>query len=197
MADLERSVEDFGDFNPGTASEHFRMGMAHLRRSGALFFGCANASYKPYTGASIDLPSQPIPLPKPAAAEPPRMSKASFVPDAAPDEDDLADVPQKCCAGEGCVILPTEPWKEMWDMWVLMLILYSAVMVPYRICFGAEATGYMYYFEQTVTYTFITDVTLNFNTAYLVEDDYITDRGKIAANYFRSWLWCAEVEAAL
>ena len=42
------------------------------------------------------------------------------------------------------VILPTDTWKEYWDMLVLALILYSALAAPYRICFNAEAEGAMY-----------------------------------------------------
>ena len=82
------------------------------------------------------------------------------------------------------VFLPTDSWKEAWDLWVLMLILYSAVMVPYRICFDSPAVDLWFIFEQTVTVTFITDVCFNFNTAYMEGDMWIVDRGLIAKNYF-------------
>ena len=43
------------------------------------------------------------------------------------DDDEVQD---------STVIFPTDNWKETWDLWVLVLILYSAVMVPSRICFN-------------------------------------------------------------
>jgi hypothetical protein len=47
----------------------------------------------------------------------------------------------------GCVINPKERWKENWDMSILFFILYSAIVVPFRICFSAEADGQMWNFE--------------------------------------------------
>ena len=64
----------------------------------------------------------------------------------------------RLAASRAGVILPSAAWKEWWDVFVLNLILYSAVMVPYRICFDADAIGYMWFFEQGVTFIFITDV---------------------------------------
>ncbi len=87
------------------------------------------------------------------------------------------------------VILPTDPWKETWDMYVMMLIVYSAVMVPYRICFSADAEGAMFIFEQILTFSFITDVCFSFNTAFLHEEKWICDRGQIANRYLSGWFW--------
>jgi hypothetical protein len=74
------------------------------------------------------------------------------------DDDEVQD---------STVIFPTDNWKETWDLWVLVLILYSAVMVPYRICFNSPAVGVVFWGEQLVTLSFIVDVFFNFNTAYL------------------------------
>ena len=74
-------------------------------------------------------------------------------------------------------------------MVVLLFILYSAVMVPYRICFDANAEGGMFIFEQIVTFSFLTDVCFNFNTAFLEDERWIIDRGKIAQNYLKGWFW--------
>ena len=88
------------------------------------------------------------------------------------------------------VFLPTHAWKEYWDVIVLQFILYSAVMVPYRICFDASAVGGMFIFEQIVTLSFLTDVCFNFNTAYMDdEEQWVLDRGKIAAKYMSGWFW--------
>lgn len=49
------------------------------------------------------------------------------------------------------VIIPTGGWKERWDMLVLALIIYSGVMVPFRVCFDADAVGLMWIVEFSMT----------------------------------------------
>ena len=87
------------------------------------------------------------------------------------------------------IILPTYQWKEHWDVLILVFILYSAVTVPFRICFDADAVGYMFIFEQVVTFSFIIDVCFNFNQAYMEDDKWVTDRGAIAVRYLQGWFW--------
>ena len=40
-------------------------------------------------------------------------------------------------------------WKEQWDLVVLVLILYSAAVVPVRVCFDADAKGALWFIEVT------------------------------------------------
>jgi len=87
------------------------------------------------------------------------------------------------------VVLPTQPWKEIWDLWILGFILYSAVMVPYRICFSAPAEHYMFWMEQAVTISFIIDVCFSFNTAYMEDERWVISRPKIAIRYLQGWFW--------
>jgi hypothetical protein len=87
------------------------------------------------------------------------------------------------------VFLPNEPWKEIWDMAILTFILYSAIFVPFRICFDASAEGYMFVFEQLLTLSFVADVCFNFNTAYQEDAVWIVDRERIAHRYFQGWFW--------
>ena len=177
---LLAEMEAFAELNAGSASDHFRMSMAHMRRCTALLFGCDRNEnpYRPFNGASVTNQTQIEPMNKKSSST--ALSKA------------IADEevePRSCCVGDGYVVLPTESWKESWDGWILLLILYSAVTVPYRICFDAAAEGHMWYFEQVVTGSFLIDVTLNFNTAFLHEQAWVTDRSQIAQNYLRGWFW--------
>jgi hypothetical protein len=159
--ELLSSSED-GSFNErGTAADHFKLGCAHIGHSFKLFISCGRAGQR---------------KPPPAPA---KVARASSSED---DEDEREDA-KVVCTGEHGVILPTEGWKEMWDVWVLALILYSAVMVPYHICFEAPALGFLMHFEQVVTLSFIVDVCFNFNTAYMEEEQWVTDRGSIAKHY--------------
>lgn len=36
------------------------------------------------------------------------------------------------------VIMPRAPWKVRWDLWIGLIILYSVVLIPYRIGFGID-----------------------------------------------------------
>ena len=89
------------------------------------------------------------------------------------------------------VFLPSDSWKEAWDLLVLAAIIYSAVSVPYRICFSdaAEPGTSVYVLEESITALFITDVFFNFNTAYMEDDVWVTHRSKIAAKYLSGWFW--------
>ena len=87
------------------------------------------------------------------------------------------------------VFFPVHPLKERWDALVMVLILYSAVIVPFRVCFGSEAHGVMWSFEVGLTLVFMVDVLFNFNTAYLEDSMWVIDRRLIAKNYLRGWFW--------
>lgn len=89
------------------------------------------------------------------------------------------------------VFLPTGSIKKRWDFLVLLLILYSGVMVPVRVCFAAEADGFWWYLEMVTSLCFCADVLCTFNTAVLVGDgaNWIVDRGVIARNYLSGWFW--------
>ena len=84
------------------------------------------------------------------------------------------------------IINPKSQWKEAWDLGVLFFILYSAIVVPFRICFSAEAEGLMWQFEVFVSIFFLIDVGFNFNCAYQVEDKIVISRRRIMVRYLSS-----------
>ena len=65
------------------------------------------------------------------------------------------------------VWFPPAPGKRLWDMLVLLVLLYSIVVEPFRIGFNHNATGYAYIFETFGSLIFISDILSTFNTAYL------------------------------
>lgn len=164
--------DSFAELNAGTAADHYSLSMSHLKLALRLtFFGSSAGSRRRYTGVSV----QDV-----------QAASTSAAPKATDTEDDEL-IPSKMDT-KG-VFLPIHAWKEMWDLWILVLILYSAVMVPYRICFSAMAQEYMYYFEQGITVSFIIDVLFNFNTGYFDNEKWVLDRGKIARRYLSGWFW--------
>ena len=100
-------------------------------------------------------------------------------------------VPDSEALAEKGLIMPMGTWKEKWDLLILCLILYSAVVVPVRVCFDEDATGLMWYFEVSMTFSFILDMYFTFHTVYFDNNSgqWITNRGAIAVNYLKSWFW--------
>ena len=72
------------------------------------------------------------------------------------------------------IIFPNDPLKRSWDIVVLMCILYSAVVVPIRVCFRVDAVGLWWAFEAFLSLVFIVDVFLSFRTAHLVDGQWET-----------------------
>ena len=118
-----------------------------------------------------------------AVTGPPDPSKAQALEEEEEEDEEVRR------ARDAKVFLPTDKWKETWDLVVLQMIIYSAVMVPYRICFDSQATGIVELFEQTQSMIFFIDVIFNFNTAYPEGDHWVVSRGAIAARYMQGWFW--------
>ena len=68
-----------------------------------------------------------------------------------------------------CIIVPEEgTWKTKWDLLMLFLILYSTMVVPFRVCFpNADAQGFLYVFETFMSFCFLADVLFSFRLAYM------------------------------
>lgn len=91
---------------------------------------------------------------------------------------------------EDGVIVPEDgSWKLKWDIFVLVLIIYSSVIIPFRISFEADAEGGMWWFELIMSFCFLADLAFSFRTAYWHEGAWITDRKKIKDSYLGGWFW--------
>ena len=77
------------------------------------------------------------------------------------------------------LFFPVAPIKFKWDLFMLVLILYSSVTVPFRLCMDHPATDAWWILEVFVSLCFIMDLFLTFNTAYLDGDQFVLDRPMI------------------
>ncbi len=65
---------------------------------------------------------------------------------------------------------PTQdPRKMYWDLLVGTLIVYSMVVIPWRISFRQDASGAMLVFDYIVDGVFGIDIVISFNAAYFEE----------------------------
>ena len=85
------------------------------------------------------------------------------------------------------LLFPLGPLKFRWDLFMLILIVYSCISVPFRFGMDHDAEGGWLYFEAGVSLCFITDIVLVFNTAYVEGDRLILDRARIRTAYLRGW----------
>ena len=87
-----------------------------------------------------------------------------------------------------CIINPTALWKTIWNVIGLMLIMFLAITVPYRIPFEDTTPEEWVLLDITIDTIFLFDVILNFFTAYEDENgELITERDRIAKNYVKTW----------
>lgn len=82
----------------------------------------------------------------------------------------------------------TSPYKQRFDVAVMLCIIYSAAVVPFRIAFRAEATGWVWVLEASISLLFVADLVVAFNTSFISTSGMrVTSRSAIANRYLRSW----------
>ena len=100
------------------------------------------------------------------------------------EHTDVAD--EDAPAAQVCgIVFPGDDFKVKWDFLIMFLILYSAISVPYRLAFLADAEGLVWVGEVGVSLAFIADIIVSFNTAFqrLGSDEWVTSRREIAREY--------------
>ena len=75
-----------------------------------------------------------------------------------------------------------------WNIIISILMLYTAIIMPYRIAFIESDSSFWKIFETVIDFLFLFDIFITFNIGYYDENnDLIVDRKKIAINYIMSW----------
>jgi hypothetical protein len=75
------------------------------------------------------------------------------------------------------------------DLMILVLIIYSAITVPLRVCFDASAIGFMWRLEVSMSIVLLLDIFLTFITAIFDSRDgkWMTDKKEISRRYLKGW----------
>lgn len=89
------------------------------------------------------------------------------------------------------LIHPQDNWKVAFDIMIGALILFSLIIVPYRIGFQIETNKTIFVTDIVIDSMFLIDVALRFNTAYIdpTTEMLVLSRQKIAEAYFQFWFW--------
>ena len=84
--------------------------------------------------------------------------------------------------------MPHSTFKNLWNMLIIILLIYTASYVPYRTAFIDDVSPEFEIFEYFVDALFICDLFVNFVSAYMDDDKNLETRPNvIAIQYLRSW----------
>jgi len=87
------------------------------------------------------------------------------------------------------LIDPHCPWQKKWDIFVLLLTLYSVITIPYSIGFNVQSLV-LTCLDATVDFFYLLDVVMKFRTLHEYAPDlYFAEPVLIAISYARSWLF--------
>lgn len=88
------------------------------------------------------------------------------------------------------IIFPDDTFFEYWSIFISLLLLYTCIVSPYRVCVVETDSPDWTYADITVDCLFFLDIILNSLQAYYDENcNLITDRKKTLLNYAKSWMF--------
>lgn len=85
------------------------------------------------------------------------------------------------------VLDPRSPRMTYWKNWMIVNIMYTVLIVPWRISFHVEAGAFGLTLSAIANVSFIVDSALRFVTAIPTETGLVTDRRVIVRRYLRTW----------
>lgn len=89
-----------------------------------------------------------------------------------------------------CIIMPNNKLKSAWDMYIVLLLIYTAVLVPFYVCFNVERKDKAsFIFDLTIDASFLVDIFLTFFQALKEGNFVIVNRCIIAKRYIKGWFF--------
>ena len=81
-----------------------------------------------------------------------------------------------------CILLPASKFRSFWESWILSLVLYNAIGVPFEFGFGYRAPLWLFIFDVVVDVAFLADIAINFRTAYFDRSGKLDAKGRRTAD---------------
>ena len=93
------------------------------------------------------------------------------------------------------VISVDSKWKQMWDIWCMLLVLYVALVVPYRLSLDLDDNKGLVVFNIIMDLCFLLDIVLTFFTSYYDDNAgrTISTNREIAMKYLTSFFFYIDV----
>eukprot|EP01083_Nonionella_stella_P078911 216231_1 len=93
-----------------------------------------------------------------------------------------------CRLSSSLILHPVGPFRCIWDMFVMVLLIYTSIEIPFTMSFGQSPS--IAYVGLAVDCFLLIDIFLNFHTAYFDKYDHlrlVTNKKLICKSYFKSW----------
>lgn len=88
-----------------------------------------------------------------------------------------------------CLLFPDDPFVQVWGLMMFLLLIFIAVVTPYRVALESEDTIAWLVVDSAVDSLFFIDLVLNcFQAYYDNTKNLVTSRKKILLTYAKSWL---------
>ena len=85
------------------------------------------------------------------------------------------------------MILPGSTVKYLWDVFILLLTIYTAIEVPAELVFSYDFPPLIFHLDHSISAFFLLDVIVNFNTALIVKGKVVRNRKTVAGRYLKTW----------
>ena len=84
------------------------------------------------------------------------------------------------------IIFPDNIYKTIWDLFIVILNLYTSIIIPYKVAFSEK--NEFTTFEMFISISFAIDMILSFFTAYTDnEENLVKQKRKIVMKYLKGW----------
>jgi CRP-like cAMP-binding protein len=84
----------------------------------------------------------------------------------------------------------TRPFRIRWDLFTMVLAIYTCITVPLFVAFEYRENDYLFSINTIIDFVFIADSVMNFFTTYINKNgDEVTDLKQISRNYLRFQFW--------
>jgi hypothetical protein len=99
--------------------------------------------------------------------------------------DDDEDLKGQAMVVRATWLDPSKPFKRTWDSYIIVILLYIGITLPYRLAFESTPTGNYYTIAVLYEMSLLVDVALNFRTAFYDAEnaEMITDTMPMIKNY--------------
>ena len=85
------------------------------------------------------------------------------------------------------IIHPDCTFNGLWDVFSMVLIVYSCISIPYRLGFSIEANDSEVVIDRCVDAIFMFDCMLTFRKAIVLDSKLVVDQPTIASTYLKGW----------
>lgn len=92
--------------------------------------------------------------------------------------------------GDFLIFDPIGKFKQIWTIVSLLLLVYTAILMPYKLALIDDDNSFFFYLDTVVDFLFLTDIFVNLNSP--IEESngvYNYNRKKVFVDYLKGWLF--------